>query len=131
MKPSEPNRFDLIPAILIVLLGVSALVFGGRLLAGSGDTLMAEISLNGAVTDTYMLPSLPEEGITLTLNGNGETLTVLLDKTGATVLDSTCAGHDCVKTGKITRAGRSIVCLPSRIVITLKGADNGIDIYAG
>lgn len=131
MKPSEPNRHDLIPAVLIVLLAVLSLIMGGRLLGGRGNVLTAEISLNGTVKNTYVLSALPEQGKALTLENNGETLSVLLERDGVSVLDSTCRGHDCVKTGKITRSGRSIVCLPGRIVIMLKGAETGIDIYAG
>lgn len=133
MKLSEPNRHDLIPAAVIVLLTVLALVCGRRLLAGGGGALTAEISVNGRREGAYVLSSLPASGKTLTLTGSGVTLEVLLERDGVSVLGSDCPGHDCVKTGKITAAGRSIVCLPGRIVITLRGAanDTGIDIYAG
>lgn len=134
MKPSKPNRYDLIPALLIAVFGAAALIFGVRLFAGSGEALTAEISLNGTVTESVVLSSLPQQGRHVTLENNGETLTVLLEQDGVSVTDSTCRGHDCVHTGKITKAGRSIVCLPGRIVITLKNSDgktSDIDIYAG
>lgn len=133
MKSSKPNRHDLIPCALILLLAVLSLVLGSRLLGGSGDVLTAEIAVNGTVTETYILSALPEQGRSLTLENNGVTMNVLLERSGVSVLDATCRGNDCVKTGKITKAGRSIVCLPGRIVITLRGtdADTGIDIYAG
>lgn len=135
MKPSKPNRFDLFPAVIIILLGILSLLLGSRLLAGNGSALTAEISIDGVITKTYVLPSLPEQGLTLTLENSGETLAVLLERDGVSVVSSTCSGHDCVRTGKITKAGRSIICLPARIVITLinGGAkeDAGIDIYAG
>jgi hypothetical protein len=35
------------------------------------------------------------------------------------VLESRCPGNDCVRTGWISEPGRSIVCLPNRLVITL------------
>lgn len=134
MKPSKPNRFDLIPAALIVLFAVLAVVISGRLIGGNGGPLFVEICCSGDACGTYVLSSVPEDGKRLTLENNGETLEVLLEKDGVTVLSSTCSGHDCVNTGKITRPGRSIVCLPGRIVITLCGGTAGqdeIDIYAG
>ena len=133
MKCFKPNLHDLIPAVAVILLAALSVLFAGRLLGGSGDTLTAEITRGGAETEYYVLSSLPEEGLSLTLENNGHTLSVLLERDGVTVLGSTCAGHDCMKTGKITKAGRSIICLPGRISIALTGRAAGeeIDIYAG
>ncbi|MBQ5740096.1 MAG: NusG domain II-containing protein, partial [Oscillospiraceae bacterium] len=36
-----------------------------------------------------------------------------------------------VRTGVISRAGQSIVCLPGRIVVTLVGAQMDFDVIAG
>lgn len=133
MKPSKPNRYDIVPVVLIILLGAVSLLAGRRLLAGDGGALTAQISLNGTVSQTVVLSSLPESGKALPLENNGVSMTVFLERDGVRVTLSDCPGHDCMSTGKITRPGSSIVCLPGRIVITLKGIgkDNDIDIYAG
>ena len=47
---------------------------------------------------------------------------------------SDCPTQECVHTGKITRSGQSIVCLPARIVVQLEGgaaADDGVDLVIG
>ena len=77
------------------------------------------------------LSSLPGEK-TIAIDGTYH-LTVILDKTGAAVTDSDCPGRDCVHTGRITRAGQSIVCLPARIIVSLEGGApaSGPDIVIG
>ena len=41
-------------------------------------------------------------------------------------------GGDCVRTGTITRAGQSIVCLPEQVVVQLTGASaDGPDVILG
>ena len=45
---------------------------------------------------------------------------------------SDCPGGDCVRTGTITRAGQSIVCLPEQVVVQLTGASaDGPDVILG
>ena len=36
---------------------------------------------------------------------------------------ATCKGQDCVRMGVIEREGQGIACLPHRLVISIKGAD--------
>ena len=75
------------------------------------------------------LSSLPGEK-TIAVDGTYH-LTVILDKTGAAVTDSDCPGRDCVHTGRITRAGQSIVCLPEQVVVTLEGKTPSADVILG
>ena len=75
------------------------------------------------------LSSLTEEK-TVTIDGTYH-LTVTLDKTGAAVTESDCPGQDCVHTGRITRAGQSIVCLPEQVVVTLEGKTSSADVVLG
>lgn len=134
MKPIKPNRHDIVPVFLVLLLAGAAAAFSLGLFS-RGGTLTAVISAGGTEIGAYVLSSLPAEGKTLTVENNGVTLTVFLERDGISVTDSDCAGHDCVRTGKIKKAGRSIVCLPGKIVLSLEGtaADSGpgLDMIAG
>lgn len=49
-------------------------------------------------------------------------LTIEMTPEGVRVAQSDCPGGDCVRTGTITRAGQSIVCLPEQVVVQLTGA---------
>lgn len=123
----KPKPLDALVVLAVVLLGVAAawLAYGGQ----SSDTLTATVKHRGQVVARVELSSLTEEK-TVSIDGDYH-LTVTLDKTGAAVTESDCPGQDCLHTGRITRAGQSIVCLPEQVVVTLAGADPGPDVVLG
>lgn len=57
---------------------------------------------------------------------NGITLIVAFYPDGAAVVSSQCPDRVCVRTGKLTRAGESAICLPAGISLRLEGGD-GVD----
>lgn len=96
-----------------------------------GGALTAEICVDGTVTETVTLSRLsgPEER---TILAGGYTLCLALSPSGAEMSRSDCPTQDCVHTGRITRPGQSIVCLPARVSVTLRGtADGGVDAVLG
>ena len=69
-----------------------------------------------------------------TVEGGGYTLEICLTDTEVWVEHSDCPTQDCVHTGRISRSGQSIVCLPARVVVELEGgstADDGLDAVIG
>ena len=117
----KPKPLDAVVVLAVVLLAV-----GTALLEGS---LTATVKHRGQVVAQVELSSLPGEK-TIAIDGTYH-LTVILDKTGAAVTDSDCPGRDCVHTGRITRAGQSIVCLPEQVVVTLEGKTPSADVILG
>lgn len=113
-------RFDaLAAAFVLVLAGVVFLLFyGGR----SSDALTATITQDGETLGVYPLQALTEE-LTLSPEDLGYPLTIRLTRDGAEVTESSCPTLDCQHTGKITRSGESIICLPNRLVIQLSGGN--------
>ena len=46
----------------------------------------------------------------------------------AYISDANCGDHTCVRTGKISREGEQIICLPHQLVVEIiGGTDSGID----
>lgn len=41
---------------------------------------------------------------------------------GAAVVEANCGDHTCVRTGRISREGETIVCLPHRLTVRIEGA---------
>ncbi len=123
----KPKLLDALVVLAVVLLGVAAawLAYGGQ----GGSALTATVQHRGEVVARVELSSLTEEK-TVAIDGTYH-LTVTLDKTGAAVTESDCPGQDCLHTGRITRAGQSIVCLPEQVVVTLAGPDSGPDMVLG
>lgn len=59
---------------------------------------------------------------TLTVAGRGDiTLTVEFSPEGVRITEADCPDKTCVRTGTLTRAGESAVCLPGRVVVRLEG----------
>ncbi len=104
-----------------VLILLSAAVWLFFIFSPSGGT--ADIEINGEPYKTVNLPALaaPEVlRIDSTLTGGIE-ITVTADNTGIAVTHSTCPDKTCMKTGKISKAGEAVICLPAKLSITIGG----------
>lgn len=59
-------------------------------------------------------------------------LIILAEDDGVSVISSECDDKVCVNTGKITRQGQSIVCLPAHVSVELQGnSDSQLDGVVG
>ena len=118
-ETKKKYRLDIIIVAAILLVSV-ALLLVMTLTKEEGSLVVVEI--NGATVATYSL----EENGEYSLNGGTN---VLVIEDGKAYLNySKCPDHTCEKTGKIQYVGQSIICLPNRIAITIKGeAEGGVD----
>lgn len=67
----------------------------------------------------------------LTLYGGSHTLTVVIENGTARVSESDCPDGLC-RTGRISRDGEALVCLPAGIVLTVKSGRGGdVDAIVG
>lgn len=123
----KPKPLDALVVLAVLLLGAAAawLAYGGE----NSGALTATVKHRGQVVARVELSSLTEEK-TVSIDGAYH-LTVTLDRTGAAVTDSDCPGQDCLHTGRITRAGQSIVCLPEQVIVTLEGKAPSPDVVLG
>lgn len=127
-KPDlKPKPMDALVVIIVVAFAVmtAAFVYGKN----RGETLTATVKHRGQVAAQVALSTLTEEK-KITIDGQYH-LTVTLTKDGVSVTESDCPGQDCVHTGRITRAGQSIVCLPEQVVVTLEGKSSAPDVVLG
>lgn len=127
-KPDlKPKPMDALVVIIVVAFAVmtAAFVYGKN----RGETLTATVEHRGQVAAQVALSALTEEK-KITIDGQYH-LTVTLTKDGVSVTESDCPGQDCVHTGRITRAGQSIVCLPEQVVVTLEGKTSAPDVVLG
>jgi hypothetical protein len=56
---------------------------------------------------------------------------VLIEPGAASFLHSDCRDQICVRTGKLTRAGQTAICLPAKISVRIIGRDRTVDGYTG
>ena len=135
---TKPAPADLLVAAAIVALAV---LCGLRfwLPQGQEGTLTAVVTIDGQEVDRFAL-SQGEGFAPRTYSNNGYTLVVspagedpaLSAPDGLCVSESDCPNQDCVRSGVISKSGQSIVCLPARIVIELRGGSgDGVDLILG
>ncbi len=66
------------------------------------------------------------------LSGLPYPMTLHVENGTIRVLESGCPGKDCVRQGTISLDGESIVCLPSRVIISVRSdSSSGLDGVAG
>ena len=80
-------------------------------------------------TESYSL----SDDTVFTVISNGVTLEVTVSGGEVSVTDSDCPDRICVKTGRISKDGQSIVCIPARVVIRItgEGGDGDEDFIVG
>ena len=112
-------RLDIIIIAAILLFSVGLLLVS-LLSKEEGSTVVVEI--DGITVATYSLNQNGEYSL------NGGTNVLVIEDGKAYLNYSNCPDHTCEKTGKIQYVGQSIICLPNKSAITIKGeADGGVD----
>ena len=117
------NDILLILAVLIAAGGLWLYISFGR---ASG----AEICVSVDGEEVLRLPLSEDSRVTI---GEGEKYNILVVEGGeAWIEDASCPDHVCVKSGRVSLDGQTIVCLPNKTVVTVVGGEeNELDGVAG
>lgn len=116
------KKWDLIIIIVLILLSLMPI----RLLISSnnsGDLKRVIISVNGEEYESLELKEnlnkiiKIEEGL--------EINEIYINKGQVYMNHSNCTDKVCMRQGKISKIGESIVCLPNRVFIEIKGDEEG------
>ena len=106
------NDILLIAAVLVLSLGVWVYSLGTRQEGG-----YAEVAIDGK---TVM--ELPLNVDTSVVLGDGAHRNTLVIENGrAHISEASCPDHVCIRQGEICYDGQTIVCLPNKLVVTIRG----------
>lgn len=105
--------------IVALVLALAAAIAAPFYLRPSG-TLTCEIVQDGAVVRTVALTDGVDERVTIE---GAVTNVIEITSEGVRFAESDCPDQVCVRTGTLTRAGQSAVCLPNRVIVRLTGAE--------
>ena len=115
---------DLLVYVLIALLTAGS--FAGLYQMGAGSVQnQVSIELDGTLIGTYDIPAGDNSKEVRVDAGNGHYNVVELTSSGIFVKEANCPDQVCVKWGKITRPGQTIVCLPHKVAIKIIGNQDG------
>ena len=115
--PPIVHRRDIWVVVAVILL---ALVIG--ILFPKTHGTVATVRMDGNITHTLSLAT----DTSLTLQNNGITLILAVQKSVVQVTHSDCPDGICKATAPIYAKGQTIVCLPAACSITVEG-DSAVD----
>ncbi len=102
--------------VIAALAGIAFSVLGQR--GGS-----AYIYVSGELYGVYDLSGTNEIHIE---SDEGIINDICIDDGGVYMKDATCPYRECVKTGRISRNGESICCLPAKVMIVIRSDEEAV-----
>lgn len=128
---------DIVIMILLLLISLSPIaIFTWQQAQIDGEKLIAVISVENEIIETINLSSHDgHEQFDITTHDH-EVNTVELSDGRIQIKSATCNDQVCVRTGFISRAGQTIVCLPHQLVIEIQNVgddsleDDQVDIIS-
>jgi hypothetical protein len=117
----RPTLFDAVVVLLVAALAVvtAAWFYGGLSRSGPAEYI---ITHRGEEIARGQLSQTRE----ITVDGEYH-LSIVCDGKSISVAHSDCPTQDCVRTGKATHPGQSIVCLPEQVIVKLVGVKANTD----
>lgn len=122
MKMKMFGKSDILLAAFLIAAGFAMSFFIS--FGGEGGTEL-DISVDGKDYGTYSL--LEDQTITIKQKDRDCTNLVTIKDGIVTMESSTCSGQDCVKMSSISKTGETIVCLPNRVLLEIKGGEPAYD----
>lgn len=118
------QKGDLLAIVLVVILAIAtALAF---VPADKEEAQTVQVYQDGRLVQTLPLSADAETRV------EGEYTNIICIREGAAAITaSDCPGEDCVHSGWIRSAGRSIVCLPNRVEVRIAGEEAEVDFVVG
>lgn len=114
------KKFDVI--IIVVVIAVS--IIGAGVFAmthkGNYDKKYAEVYVQGKLYETIPLDSKAEKK-TFTVKTKLGTNLISAENGGVRIIDADCPDKICIKDGFKDKPGETIVCLPNKLVVEVKG----------
>lgn len=122
MENNERKLLRLRDVFIIVSIIAAVFVFyvllpegGERAVVSHDGVVIAEIPLDGS--GEYVFPQVG--GMVFTA-GDG----------AVSVTESDCGDKTCMRTGKISKRGEAIICVPNKVIVEIKGSTKESDVDA-
>lgn len=127
-KPSNTISAFFRPADIILAIGliVIGLVMSFFIVSGRGEGEMVVATVDGETYGTYSLG----DDRKITIEKGSHTNTFEIKDGRVHMIRANCHNHDCINEGTISRSGETIVCLPNKVVLEVKGGEEDFDVVA-
>lgn len=122
MKRRVPSRVTVFDVILMAVILSSAALALQRVWQGGADRLVADIYVRGRLIEARPLDT---DGVFPV--GDGTMVTIEVKDGRVRVAESDCPRRTCARMGWASRAGQTIVCVPNRLLIQIRGDRQDVD----
>lgn len=121
----KKHKIDiLIVVILLLIAGIGWLSINCFYNDEPGEV---QVLIDGELTEEY---SLNDEGEYEIITGDQINI-IKINRGHVYMIEADCPDQLCIKQGKISKNGQSIICLPNKIVVTIVSDDlDEVDAYA-
>ena len=123
MIGTRMTGWDVTVAVAIVVLAVMLLVLP-LWIFDTGSVLVVTTP-----EGSYEYPL--SESCTFSVESRGMILSVVIEDGEAFVSESGCPDGVCLRTGRISRDGETVLCAPAGVTLTVRGGGDGVDFVAG
>lgn len=118
------KKGDYVVILFIVLLAVSVFGITHRKIENNGK-LYAVIKVDGKEIARYEMGVKKEIHHIDSKYGHNE---IEIYDNSVKISESNCRDKICIHMGSINRQGQSIICLPNRLIVTIEGEENEVDV---
>lgn len=114
------KKADIALFFLLIAMGL-ALSFWSFAAGTSGQRVV--VTVNGEPYGTYSLA----ENQTIEIKQNHHINKITINNGAVQMSYSTCKNQVCVKDGSISKTNQSLVCLPNKVMVEIKGGEEELD----
>lgn len=114
------KKLDIVIIILLFILSFTPNIIFSKTISNSNKLVYASIKIDGKLYDNIPLSTNKgEKKLNIkTPTGNNS---ILIRDNIIKVISADCKDDLCVKQGEIYKVGESIICLPHKLIIEIKG----------
>lgn len=113
------KKMDIIIIVVLIIFSFIPHFIYSSVKAKNNNGLYATIKVDGNLLNTIDLPTTSEEKFIIqTVNG---TNTVLVNNNQIKIVNADCKDELCIKQGSICKIGKTLICLPNKLIIEIKG----------
>ena len=114
------KKWDIVIIVFLVIVSFLPEVVFGMVLNKEYNMTYAEVTVGGEFHSKIPLSAHSGEDI-ITIEVKENINKILVKDDTVEVLEANCPDEYCIKDGQISEVGESLVCLPNKVMVEIKG----------
>lgn len=119
------KKLDIVIIISMVIISFIPYFIFSKMLKKEYSSTYANIKLDGKIYDNIPLSSFKgEKEIRIDSEDGSDYNIIKIKDNQINIEDASCKDSLCIKQGSISKVGQTIVCLPHKLIIEIKGEES-------